>query len=1029
MSYGQKFKESSENAHRHHIATKIRTLMGILRKSADENRKRRWVWELLQNAKDASFDDQSVIASINYTPDAIEFSHNGKPFSVEDVTFLAEQVSTKDQKVEPGEKPKKTGKFGTGFLTTHLLSEKVEVNGVIKDIDEPYKKFILPLDRSGREIEEILTSVGNSLALLKDLDSQPILSRYNRGDLNTRFVYHLDEKGTKVAEIGLVDLETCIAYALVFNESIREVRLAHTNTTFSVNDNPIIIDDIISIYNISIGENSKHIVVAKKGLTSIAIEVEATNGTMLLRPFNKSVPKLFCDFPLIGSETFSFPLVINNPTFSPTEPRDGVDLTDNDDIDIIRNKEFVNEAIELYTHFVEYASASGWKNMYLLADFKLPTEKNWLSVDWFRNSVVGVALNRIRQIPLVDMSNGTRSAIQDADGHSIVYFPDDLNEDVRKRIWELTVVLFPKNLPRLEDIHDWYSVLWEECYRQNLGCVTIDVEELKTVEALANKLDGRNEAAIKWLNHYFDTLNLQGIFIEEIINNKHAVIPNQNNHFKKRSELSIDDSIEDSIKEAAKILGMDPKDGLRLKSISTEGRYDQKIERQIRHSNRTQDDIVTQINSILKEGKNPNIHLASAYLTALYANDSFFPEHRNILDRLSRTIFDSEFFTQPSNKLSKWTESIWSESDKIQIKRLVTEIADTKSAHSLMVKYGFDQLVSVYSYLNEFVEYLTTNGYDSQLNLKTLPILPNQNGDFKIKDELMLDNGEIPGVLKDVANDLGYDFRIELLVKDIFLELPENRTVDIGQVADKIISLISSKFSEVPRTDQTRRSFKSLVFWFIENKEQAAMIFKDLYINKHKLYDDEEIIASFQKSEAVGAIMTEFGFSSVFELRKAIIAGIGPKKKPKKPITRETLVQLGVTSVDELAEALKDIEVSEAFIHESKPTVEMFLYAQSLIERAKENVIMHLQELPEYDCSDLEILAHTIIGGVRKNGAHIHIVVRPSDHNEVIIYYSSEKDTLELADSELWIDNGRESPAHLTLGKVIRNIGINRIPV
>jgi hypothetical protein len=38
-----------------------------------------------------------------------------------------------------------------------------------------------------------------------------------------------------------------------------------------------------------------------------------------------------------------------------------------------------------------------------------------------------------------------------------------------------------------------------------------------------------------------------------------------------------------------------------------------------------------------------------------------------------------------------------------------------------------------------------------------------------------------------------------------------------------------------------------------------------------------------------------------------------------------------------------------------------------------------------------------VIGGIKKDGLPIYIVVRPSDNGEVIIYYSSEKDALEIS--------------------------------
>ncbi len=107
----------------------------------------------------------------------------------------------------------------------------------------------------------------------------------------------------------------------------------------------------------------------------------------------------------------------------------------------------------------------------------------------------------------------------------------------------------------------------------------------------------------------------------------------------------------------------------------------------------------------------------------------------------------------------------------------------------------------------------------------------------------------------------------------------------------------------------------------------------------------------------------------------------------------------------------------------------MFLAVQRLIERTKKNVIKHLQSLENYDCTDVEELATTVIGGIKKDGLPIYIVVRPSDNGEVIIYYSSEKDTLDDPSSELWIDNGFEEPRRLTLGKVLKTTGINRIPV
>jgi len=110
----------------------------------------------------------------------------------------------------------------------------------------------------------------------------------------------------------------------------------------------------------------------------------------------------------------------------------------------------------------------------------------------------------------------------------------------------------------------------------------------------------------------------------------------------------------------------------------------------------------------------------------------------------------------------------------------------------------------------------------------------------------------------------------------------------------------------------------------------------------------------------------------------------------------------------------------------------MFLYASEKINMAKKNVIKFLNGLPQYDCSNPDELAPTIIG-ITKNERPVNIVIRPSDNGEVIIHYSAEKDALDYPDDEigveLWIDNGIDVPQLLTLGAILKKTGINRIPV
>ena len=147
MSIKQELQDQRNKAHRKMIATKL--LDGIEQLSDRPSSKRRWIWELLQNAKDVA--NEQVRVEIVLTKDYVEFRHNGKPFSTENITYLIEQVSSKERTTEVNELPKTTGKFGTGFMTTHLLSRQVEVSSILqytKDESLSYKYFNVPLDRS-----------------------------------------------------------------------------------------------------------------------------------------------------------------------------------------------------------------------------------------------------------------------------------------------------------------------------------------------------------------------------------------------------------------------------------------------------------------------------------------------------------------------------------------------------------------------------------------------------------------------------------------------------------------------------------------------------------------------------------------------------------------------------------------------------------------------------------------------------------------------------------------------------------------
>ena len=138
-----------QEAYETNVANRILDLLRNLRYSSNENSPRRWIWELVQNAKDVVNSTGKIKIQVNFDEEKqiLEFSHNGAPFTLKHLIYLMEQVSTKDR--SSGESSsKKTGKFGTGFLTTHLLSTKVLVSGILLE-DSNSQSFVFP-ERSNR---------------------------------------------------------------------------------------------------------------------------------------------------------------------------------------------------------------------------------------------------------------------------------------------------------------------------------------------------------------------------------------------------------------------------------------------------------------------------------------------------------------------------------------------------------------------------------------------------------------------------------------------------------------------------------------------------------------------------------------------------------------------------------------------------------------------------------------------------------------------------------------------------------------
>ena len=124
---------------------------------------------------------------------------------------ILQQVSSKDS----NNRDDQTGKFGTGFIGTHLLSGKVNIKGIVK-YKGSYKRFSIDLNRTANSSEELLKEVDSSINKFKD-NMNKTNSEYEnirvyeqqQTDFDTIFEYKFDQNNNqslKIAQEGLNDL-------------------------------------------------------------------------------------------------------------------------------------------------------------------------------------------------------------------------------------------------------------------------------------------------------------------------------------------------------------------------------------------------------------------------------------------------------------------------------------------------------------------------------------------------------------------------------------------------------------------------------------------------------------------------------------------------------------------------------------------------------------------------------------------------------------------------------------------------------
>jgi hypothetical protein len=535
-----------------------------------KNHQRRWFWELLQNAKDVYVKGRPLKVKLILEGDKLIFMHNGAPFDAEELIHIIFHGSTKDQ-LEG-----KTGKFGTGFMTTHLLSKVVDVTG--NDKIGAYVDF--KLDRSAHDVNTLKEALDVAYeTLIGQLNERKVV---DMGEFPTRFTYHLSDKTRKVAEDGIAELKLIASTVLAFNDTIQAIEVIENGSPWIIN---VLSRDtygenigskvVCAINDIKL-PTSNLVYVSKEDL-QISVLIDAEKD--YIRPLPANIPRIFLDFPLFGSEHIGLPIIINSKSFQPLRERTGIYLNpaDTEGTHALENQTLITEAMEVFPSLCDKLSDLGCLDLMYLFDFRCPQILDWLDGDFMKKLYLK-ALKEFFDIPVIPFPDDEHKvSLKSLNNLLLPVLPDDYQQSLPS-FYNLVAILFPVQVP---EKNEW--VVWND-FRQNwksidneltllsfdYGCTELlaYIESEKVYSVFWSKHFQLESDGIKWLNQLYE---LVGLTEQSNLLKSKQSIPNQKGKFVALNpeKLNIDAILDEELKDIADLTGWDVRESLVMSSIDS----------------------------------------------------------------------------------------------------------------------------------------------------------------------------------------------------------------------------------------------------------------------------------------------------------------------------------------------------------------------------------------------------------------------------------------------------------------------------
>jgi hypothetical protein len=508
----------------------------------------RWLWELIQNARDFPDPSRPMTIRISVSDEQITFAHNGRDFTRDEILSLIYHGSTKQSN------PEQLGKFGTGFLSTHLLSRQVTVRGTLRDDEHGRRAFEFELDRSGDDADAVGDAMQRSFEALEDSLDQSDLELADW----TEFVYAAD--GTLDTE----ELETdfpfdALPYILVFDAKVGkiEIELPERSAAYArIEDEETGTDLRLAVIE-GVGSVSRFSTHEENGIhAAVPVEERADSSYAIAAPGD--VPRFFKFLPLVNSSTIGLPAVFHSRSFSTTENRDGLQFgTSGLQSDF--NKRLLAKASQCFLNLAQKCAEAEFEELHRLLDLRAVSDSPaWLEdrpryAEWQRTMIRGLSA-----IPLVELKSGEKAAAAVADfpvGDEAMEWDDVYNAGcdlaperaVAGSIAEACSDTALGWTELLEDDDD----LIEACVLTPSRVIE-RVKDAENLEELGAQLGLEAEQTVEWLNEFIAAVDEghRRISLD-------GLIPDQTPEgaFRSNAELGHDSGIDEALKDVLEAVG------------------------------------------------------------------------------------------------------------------------------------------------------------------------------------------------------------------------------------------------------------------------------------------------------------------------------------------------------------------------------------------------------------------------------------------------------------------------------------------